>query len=425
MSWLRARSERLSFVQVSFAGEFGAMASGSNMATAFIESKAAFVKRAQEVGLAPAEVDHLVGQQIDTLSKLAFVLVPPGRVADNAAVVRLLPSGASQGSVAGLKRLLFEAQTLVVVSALKQKVERTDDSAPTTLDVAEREDRLAAQKARLGGLSFQGEEEVAHGAYDIVFAMAQKNEPTWLAPEKFGTRRAEISAKKAGKELVIDGTGVAVKDKPSVHNCIISSELDLVSALRRRALAFDLVCILSYDIANKYHQALIQRLQDAPPPGYAKVSIPQVLRADRAAFLKMAESVSSLRRSGAGVLPLDSQLPIILMDPGVAYNLLRLPAGGPGANQAPSGLEKPQKTPNKRPNTQKSKARVTKQRTNFSVPKDLIGKAHQTPKGHRLCWGFNLPCGCDAAKPGGKCDKGLHLCAEPGCLKPHSLQNHA
>ena len=177
------------------------MASGSNMATAFTESKAAFVKRA---------------------SKLAFVLVPPGRVADNAAVVGLLPSGASQGSVAGLKRLLFEAQTLVV-SALKQKVERTD--APTTLDVAEREDRLAAQKARLGGLTFQGEEEVAHGAYDIVFAMAQKNELTWLAPEKFGTRRAEISARKAGKELVIDGTGVAVKDKPSVHNCIISSEL--------------------------------------------------------------------------------------------------------------------------------------------------------------------------------------------------------
>ena len=189
------------------------MASGSNMATAFTESKAAFVKRAQEVGLAPAEVDHLV------------------------------------------------------VSPLKQKVERTDDSAPTTLDVAEREDRLAAQKARLGGLTFQGEEEVAHGAYDIVFAMAQKNELTWLAPEKFGTRRAEISAKKAGKELVIDGTGVAVKDKPSVHNCIISSELDLVSALRRRALAFDLVGILSCDIANKYHQALIQRLQEAPPPG--------------------------------------------------------------------------------------------------------------------------------------------------------------
>ena len=163
------------------------MASGSNMATAFTESKAAFVKRAQEVGLALAEVDHLVGQQIDTLSKLAFVLVPPGRVADNAAVVGLLPSGASQGSVAGLKRLLFEAQTLVA-SALKQKVERTDDSVPTTLDVAEREDRLAAQKARLGGFTFQGEEEVAHGAYDRVFAMAQKNELTWLAPRDSQSR---------------------------------------------------------------------------------------------------------------------------------------------------------------------------------------------------------------------------------------------
>ena len=206
-------------------------------------------------------------------------------MADNAAAVGLLPSGASQGSVAGLKRLFFEAQTLVV-SALKQKVERTDDSVPTTLDVAERDDRLAAQKARLGGLTLQVEEEVAHGAYDIVFAMAQKNELTWLAPEKFGTCRAEIGAKKAGKELVIDGTGVAVKDKPSVHNCIISSELDLVSALRRRALAFDLVGILSYDIANKYHQALIQRLQEAPPSRVCKGVHPSGPASRQSGFLE-------------------------------------------------------------------------------------------------------------------------------------------
>ncbi|CAE7361739.1 unnamed protein product, partial [Symbiodinium sp. CCMP2456] len=307
--------------------------------SAFMDTRcgAVMFRRAQVRGLVLAmckhKVDHLVGKHVDTLSKLAFVLVPPGKVPEDDAVINLLPTGATQGSIAGLKRLLFESHTLIV-SALKQRIERTDDTLPVSLDVAEREDRLTGQKARLGGLTFQGEEEVAHGAYDLVFSMAQKNELVWLAPEKFGTRRAEIGAKKAGKELVIDGTGVAVKDKPAVHNCIINSELDLVMAMRRRALAYDLVGILTYDVANRYHQALVQRLQDAPPPGYARVSIAQVLRADRAAFLKLAETITTLRRSGGGALPLDVQLPNILLDPSVAYHLLPLPPGASSSSTA-------------------------------------------------------------------------------------------
>ncbi|CAE7324463.1 unnamed protein product [Symbiodinium sp. CCMP2592] len=398
---------------------------GVPAATSFTESKPAFVKRALEVGLAQPEVDHLVAKHVDTLSKLAFVLVPPGKVPEDDAVTALLPAGTSQGAIAGLKRLLFEAHTLIV-SALKQRVERTDDSLPASLDVAEREDRLTSQKARLGGLTFQAEEEVAHGAYDIVFAMAQKNELVWLAPEKFGTRRAEISSTKNQKELVIDGTGVAVKEKVQSIQCAINSDLDLVLALRRRALAFDLVGILTFDVANRYHQALVQRLRESPPPDYAKVSLAQVIRADRAAFLKMAETLTTLRRSGSGVLPLDSMLPNILLDPSVAYHLLPLHAGssssGSKADNHTTGTPPPPKRPFA-PNPRQPK-RPTK-RTNFSVPKELIGKTHQTPKGHRLCWGFNLPCGCQDAKPGGKCAKGLHLCAEPGCLKPHSMQNHS
>ncbi|CAE7235620.1 unnamed protein product [Symbiodinium sp. CCMP2592] len=257
---------------------------GVPAATSFTESKPAFVKRALEVGLAQPEVDHLVAKHVDTLSKLAFVLVPPGKVPEDEAVTALLPAGSSQRAIAGLKRLLFEAHTLIA------------------------------------------EEEVAHGAYDVVFAMAQKNELVWLAPEKFGTRRAEISSKKNQKELVIDGTGVAVKEKAQSVHCAINSDLDLVLALRRRALAFDLVGILSFDVANRYHQALVQRLRESPPPDYAKVSLAQVIRADRPAFLKMAEILTTLRRSGTGVLPLDSMLPNILLDPSVAYHLLPLHA---------------------------------------------------------------------------------------------------
>ena len=57
------------------------------------------------------------------------------------------------------------------------------------------------------------------------------------------------------------------------------------------------------------------------------------------------------------------------------------------------------------------------------LPPGLHGKAYQTKTGKRLCWNYNLK-GCDKATPGKACDKGLHLCAEPGCLKQHSLSEH-
>ena len=179
----------------------------------FTESQAAFRKRASEVGLVQSEVDHLVAAHVDTLSKLAFVLVPPGKVPEDDAVKGLLPAGANRGSIAGLKRLLFEAHTLIA-SELKQRVEKSDDSQPVSLNVAERDSRLEDQKSRLGGLSFQGDAEVAHDAYNLVYSMVQKDDLLWLSPEKFGTCRAELSAKKQGRELVVDGTGVAIKEKP-------------------------------------------------------------------------------------------------------------------------------------------------------------------------------------------------------------------
>ena len=397
----------------------------------FTESRAAFVKRALEVGLAQAEVDHLVAAHIDTLSKLAFVLVPPGKVPEDSAVSGLLPSTSNQGSVAGLKRLLFEAHTLIV-SELKQRVEKADDSAPVSLNGAERETRLEAQKLRLGGLSFQGEEEVAHDAYNLVYAMIQKDDLVWLSPEKFGTRRSEISAKKQGKELIIDGSGLAIKEKQTNTVCSLASDLELVMALRRRALAFDLLGVSTFNTINKYHQALAQRLQEPPPPGYSKVSLQQLIRADRAVFLRASELTTTLKRSAGGQLPLDNILSTILLDPSVAYHLLPLPvSSSSGAESSKEG---------KRPGSDASAAqrgaklqRLGKKsggsgaskKTNFAVPKELVGKLHQTPKGHRLCWSFNLPCGCADAKPGGKCARGLHLCAEPGCLKPHSLQQHS
>ena len=124
---------------------------------------------------------------------------------------------------------------------------------------------------------------------------------------------------------------------------------------------------------------------------------------------------------------MDLALPNVLGQPTVAFHLL--PLAGATAKAAPtkekpSGTKKRSRSParqSKAGTKGGAKGKKGKQR-GPNIPAGLINKALETPQKQRICWGFNLPNGCKAAKPGESCSKGLHVCAEPGCFKPHSLQ---
>ena len=91
--------------------------------------------------------------------------------------------------MSSLKRLIFEAQTLVVAD-IKNKVQRRDEAPSISfMSAAERENRIDAQRGRLTGLRLRGDEEVARGAYDLVLNLMEKDQLTYLAPERFGTRK--------------------------------------------------------------------------------------------------------------------------------------------------------------------------------------------------------------------------------------------
>ena len=69
-------------------------------------------------------------------------------------------------------------------------------------------------------MTFQGAEEVAHSSYHLVFKMLHKGE----------LRSREVSYQKPDKQLVVDGAGVALKEK----------DVDVLLAFRRRALVVQL-----------------------------------------------------------------------------------------------------------------------------------------------------------------------------------------
>ena len=256
--------------------------------------------------------------------------------------------------------------------------------------------------------------------------MLEKNCLRYLGPEKFPTRRHELLQKKPSKEISIDQSQLVVKEKQSDLTCPTVTELEVSNAFKRRALAFDPVGVCTYDVMAAYHADLLDHLHTLPPPGYLAVSVQQILRADRAAFMFLSERMTSLKRNAMNQLPLDLQLPTILSQPNVAFHLLPLSGLTPKAPSAAkaSNPKKRSRSPRKQqPVKGGPKGRSGKNR-GPNIPAGLINKALETPQKQRLCWAYNLPNGCSKAKAGESCSKGIRLCAEPGCFKPHSLQDH-
>ena len=176
--------------------------------------------------------------------------------------------------------------------------------------------------------------------------------------------------------------------------------------MNRRALAFDLVQVCGFHVMNGYHADLFDHLHHQPPPGYSSVSLAQILRSDRAAWLHIAEKISSITRDALNKLPLEEELKTLLAHPSVSFHLLPLPAKGP-EKPAPAA-PKPKATPKRvrsrspkrlasSPPKGKGKGKGNKRGRGPNVPKGLIGKNLQTTAGERLCWAFNLQQGCSEA----------------------------
>ena len=159
-------------------------------------------------------------------------------------------------------------------------------------------------------------------------------------------------------------------------------------------------------------------------------------------YITVAEHLRTIKRQADGSNPLDGALPNVLADPAVSFHLLPLaipevdkaspnPGKQPwnvldnrGTKRQHDGEDQAPKPGKGFPKGGGGKGGGKGKNDKLRVPKLLIGKWYQTREGERLCWAFNLPGGCDKAKAGEKCDRGWHLCAEPNCLKAHSLQDH-
>ena len=150
-----------------------------------LESVNALKSRALEVALSTEEANALTRNGVTSLARLAFAACPRQTPTEAQLQPLLQPIELNPGNAASLKRLIFEAQTLVC-NEVKIKANKKEDS-PTNFAPSEREARIQQQKDRLSGLRFRGEEECAHCSYDIALTMLERDTLVYLGPEKFPT----------------------------------------------------------------------------------------------------------------------------------------------------------------------------------------------------------------------------------------------
>ena len=127
------------------------------------------------------------------------------------------------------------------------------------MPLAERLVRVERQKSLLRGLVHNEYVEPAHSLVIEVGCIH------YLAPEKCPSRHDEINVTRPGQQLTFDGQGMVKIAKRELDlRCDMSGELRLRDALRRKALAFDLAGLASFERLEEWHTQMFQ----AKPPKF-------------------------------------------------------------------------------------------------------------------------------------------------------------
>ncbi len=374
------------------------------MAT-LLDSEAQFEARALETGLAQAVV-----------SRLAFAVGQPGQAIVPNDVDTFLQTSlgrpATLAESAGVRRLAFEAQTFLVAS-LRQVVEQRDDGIPKKIGAAERETRMRTLRNELTGLDIQDELEPSHALLERACQINETNNLKYIEPSVCTSRNMEVQGGVKAKELAFEGGALVVRERDNKLQVPTDTEMKLSNAFVRRGVAFKFARLMNYEQHSRWIAFLFSATQRDLPPGYNRPSLHQLVACDRAAFTKLGSTMASVRARADGTYPLGEQLLELRTDPLIVLHLAPL-ARGPKENP-PTVRPTPYVQPGGKGNP-KGKTPP--------MPTELRGKWHKHSNGEPLCFGYNTSRGCNHAKDGEKCNKGWHLCAEPKCLQPHSLQAH-
>ena len=393
-----------------------------------VDSAAAFERKCKELRGGDDLFAGLSALGVTDFSTLAFTLGTPQKAPTDEQFEDLggkVFQSPTLGQLALLRKLHFEATTLMVASINEQV--KTDTSDPTSLakrlPAAEKQSRLEIQMKRLAGLKIAGELAPSHQLLDVTNAMVESGVLTWIAPSKCSKRDDEIQAniKPAASTLQIEQSTLRVAQVPVATTADVGSELKLQWAMQRRGIAMDQCRLLDWAYHEEWVQWLLQTLTKDVPAGFAAVKLDQLLRADKELWTILAQQQSKSLKPVNDQPVLNEDFKKLTTDPSVTMLILPLPTTGPKAQQPiqPKKTDPPKTggNPTAPPN---KKRKITRAERN--CPEELKKYTLRLEGKGNICWNFNMACGCSNNTTGtpAKCMRGFHVCAH--CHRPgHSV----
>ena len=386
--------------------------------TSIVDSEAHFLKRASEIHIDQPALDALTRHGFRSLGQLAFAVGQPGQVipeSDFQNFCRTIVPSASTACVASIRRLLFEAQTLAVQQLRLQLT--SPESASKHVSEAERDRRMTHLRNTLVGLSIEGPLEPGRKLLDECAHQEATGQLKYMPPEKCVSRMHEVTfAKNPHKQISLDQNRLVVQDETDELTVPAPSALQAMEALKRRGIAYVFAQAVSWSEYDRY----VTRLFAHPPAGFSRVSVAQIVEADRRVFAKLIERDVKPRRSGDGSYPLDSALDEALTSYEVSFSLMHQPLKGPNKR---GREEQPSKGRGRgRAASARGKGRSKSLSPWVSIPKFIRDKGGvaSLPSGEAVCFDFNIhgdKCKC---KPD-TCPR-KHVCAK--CFGSHPIKDH-
>ena len=143
-----------------------------------------------------------------------------------------------------------------------------------------------------------------------------------------------------------DANGVIKQsDVEASLRCDVGTELEVLNALKRRGMAFELARLMTFEKHEALISLLFGELQREPLEGFKRPSMSQLASADREIHVKLAERTrSGLPLGPQGELPLDRHLDDIIALPSVMWLLMPKPKSATADRPAAAPKPAPKKT---------------------------------------------------------------------------------
>ena len=404
-------------------------------AMSYVDSQSVFRARCEEIKLSIATIDALTQKGWDTFGSYAFsVSTNPAQISDedfDAKVAGPILGGTASGEAALLRRLLFESYTLTATE-LKRKADNNESDGPKKLPVQEIATRFTALEKKLSPIKIESVLEPSHSLINSLAQCCDDGRLRYVEWAKCTSRTMELNNIKESSALKIwkaDSAGVIKQtEAETLLRCDVGTELEVLNALKRRGIAFELSKLMSFEKHEMIISLLFGELQREPLDGFKRPSLAQLAAADREIHIKLAEKTrAGLPLGPQGELPLDTYVEAILELPAVMWLLMPKPKGaatdkhGPSnANSKPDPKKAPKSDDKKFPPKSNKFDKLKGKRGKTPMPVQLRGGTPIDNEGRSICYGFNLGSCHDKS-----CKRGRHVCCKPGCFSPsHNFINH-